>query len=134
LNRNTLCLLLGVALLWLGWRLGTEATSDLAVLRVSDVDHTDRYVTLWAVDDGSAVWLRAARPDRKWLDWLRKRPNVTLDRNNGDSRRYVAEIVLRPDLRERVDELMREKYGWADQARELLLGTDTIAVRLEPVE
>jgi hypothetical protein len=29
---------------------------------------------------------------------------------------------------------MRAKYGWADRARELVLGNDTVPVRLEPAE
>jgi hypothetical protein len=132
MNRNTSCVLLGLGLLWGAWYVGGQATSDVAVLHVADVGRMDHFVTLWVVDDGEAAWLRAMRPDREWLDWVQERPRVELVRN-GQSRWYSAEVVLQPDLCQRVDELMREKYRWADRARELVLGVETVAVRLEPV-
>lgn len=133
MTRGTLCFLLGLALAWAGWRVGQEATGDVAILYVPDVENTDRYITLWAVEDAGSVWLRAARPDREWLHWLRERPNVELELD-GESARYTAEIFDRPDARERVDELMRAKYAWADQLREWILGDDTVPVRLEPAD
>jgi hypothetical protein len=133
MNRGTLCALLGLAIVWGIWHVSAPALSDVAILHVSDVENTDRYVTLWAVEDTGSIWLRAARPDREWLDWLRERANVELELG-GESARYTAEIFEQPDARERVDELMRAKYGWADRARELLLGTDTVPVRLEPAD
>ena len=133
MSRGTLCLLLGVALIWVGWRVGTDATRDVAILTVSDVENVDRYVSLWAVEDADSIWLRAARPDSEWLDWLGERPNVRLELD-GESHRYTAEIFRRADVSERIDELMREKYRWADRARELLLGSDTVPVRLDPQE
>jgi hypothetical protein len=133
MSRSTLCVLLGVGLLWGVWRAGTDATRDVAILHVSDVQHSDRYVTLWAVEDSGSIWLRAARPDRKWLAWLREQPTVELDLD-GESHRYKAEVFVQPEVRERVDELMRQKYRWADRARALLLGNDTVPIRLEPLE
>jgi len=133
MSRGTLCVLLGLGLIWAAWRVGTEATRDVAVLHVSDVQNSDRYVTLWAVRDGGWIWLRAARPDRRWLEWLATQANVELELE-GDSQRYTAEIFQDPDAHERVDALMREKYPWADRLRELLLGDDTVPVRLVPVD
>jgi hypothetical protein len=132
-SRGTLCVLVGIALAWAAWQVGRQATADVAVLRVSDVENSDRYVTLWAADDEGAVWLRAARPDRRWLAWLRDQPSVELERD-GESRRYATEIFEDPEARERVDALMREKYGWADALRALLLGDDTVPVRLSPMD
>jgi hypothetical protein len=133
MSRGTLCVLVGLALFWVAWRVGGEATRDVAILEIPDIDNSDRYVTLWAVEDGSWVWLRAARPDRQWLEWLEKQPRVKLDLG-GETRRYTAEILRQPMARQRVDELMREKYPWADQVRVLLLGDDTVPVRLTPAE
>ena len=133
MTRGTLCFLLGLALAWAGWRVGQEATDGVAILHVPDVDNTDRYVTLWAVEDAGSVWLRAARPDRTWLGWLRKHPSVELE-FDGDSERYTAEIFDTPEARDRVDDLMREKYQWADWLREQILGDDTVPVRLEPAD
>jgi len=133
MSRGTLCGLLGLALAWGVWDLGRQATRDVAILHVSDVDNTDRYVTLWAVEDAGSIWLRAARRDRTWLGWLSKHPNVELELD-GESGSYTAEVFDRPEARERVDELMREKYQWADWLREQILGDDTVPVRLEPAD
>lgn len=133
MHRGTLCLLLGLGIFWAAWYVGTEATRDVAVLEVSDIENSDRFVTLWAVEDGGWIWLRAARPDRKWLDWIRSQPEVKLELD-GETLRYTAAILDQPEAHERVDELMREKYPWADRVRELLLGDDTVPVRLVPAE
>jgi hypothetical protein len=133
MHRGTLCLLLGLAIFWAAWYVGTEATRGVAVLEVSDIENSDRFVTLWAVEDGGWIWLRAARPDRKWLDWIRTQSEVKLELD-GETLRYTAAILDQPEAHERVDELMREKYPWADRVRELLLGDDTVPVRLEPAE
>jgi hypothetical protein len=134
MSRGTLCVLAVLALIWAVWRVGTEATREVGVLRVSDVGNSDRYVTLWAVRDGGWVWLRAARPDRRWLEWLGEQREVELELD-GESRRYTAEVFPEdPQADERVDELMREQYPWADPIRELLLGDDTVPIRLVPVE
>jgi hypothetical protein len=133
MSRGTLCVLVGLALMWGAWQVGRQAMTDVAILHVSDVDNTDRYVTLWAVEDAGWIWLRAARPEREWLEWLRERPDIELELD-GESARYRAEIFEQPEARERVDELMREKYGWADRLRALLLGEDTVPVRLGPVD
>jgi hypothetical protein len=133
MHRGTLCALAGLALLWAAWRVGAQAVGDVAILHVRDVEDSDRYVTLWAVEDAGSIWLRAARPDREWLDWLVERPKVELELD-GESHFYTAEIFEQPEARERVDELMREKYLWADRIRELLLGNDTVPVRLELAE
>jgi hypothetical protein len=133
MHRGTLCWLLGLGIFWAVWQVGTEATRDVAVLEVSDIENSDRFVTLWAVEDGGWIWLRAARPDRKWLDWIRTQSEVKLELD-GETLRYTAAILDQPEAHERVDELMRAKYPWADRVRELLLGDDTVPVRLVPAE
>ena len=133
MTRGRLCFFLCLALAWVGWQVGQEALGDVAILHVPDVDNTDRYVTLWAVEDAGSVWLRAARPDRTWLDWLRTHPKVELELD-ADFDRYTAQIFDTPEARDRVDELMRQKYQWADWLREQILGDDTVPVRLEPAE
>jgi hypothetical protein len=133
MHRGTLCFLLGLGIFWALWHVGSEATRDVAVLEVSDIENSDRFVTLWAVEDEGLIWLRAARRDRKWLEWLEERSEVQLELD-GETLRYTAAILDQPDARERVDELMREKYPWADRVRRWLLGDDTVPIRLTPSE
>jgi len=133
MNRGTLCFLVGLGVFWAAWHVGREASRDVAVLQVSDIENSERFVTLWAVEDGGWIWLRAARPDREWLDWLEDQSEVRLT-IDGETGRYTAAILVDPEAHERVDELMRAKYPWADRVREWLLGDDTVPVRLVPAE
>ena len=109
-----------------------SASKDIVVLYTKDVDYHDRYTTLWVVPESGRLWIRAAKPDRRWLADIRPDRNVRLDRDG--SRHYYRPILVR-DLRtrERVDRLMRQKYGIADRVRELLLGPDTVAIQLTPL-
>ncbi len=109
-----------------------SASKDIVVLYTKDVDYHDRYTTLWVVAESGRLWIRAAKPDRRWLADIRPDRNVRLDVNG--SRQYYQPVLVRSvQTRDRVDQLMRQKYGIADRLRELLLGRDTVAVQLTPV-
>lgn len=109
-----------------------SASKDIAVLYTKDVDYRDRYTTLWVVAESRRLWIRAAKPDRRWLADIRPDRNVRLELNG--SRQFYRPVLVRSvRTRERVDRLMRQKYGIADRLRELLLGRDTVAVQLTPL-
>jgi len=88
---------------------------------------------LWVVEMHEEPWLRAGDPESAWLQRLSTMSDVVLIRG-GERLPYVAEIS--PDEVDRVNELMREKYGLAD----VVVGTlhdpaAVVAVRLaEPEE
>ncbi len=109
-----------------------SASKDIVVLYSKDVDYHDRYTTLWVVGESGLLWIRAAKPDRRWLADLRSDRNVRLELN-GSKQQYRPVLVRSVHGRERVNRLMREKYGLADRLRELLLGQDTVAVQLTPL-
>ena len=109
-----------------------SASKDIGVLYTKDVDYHDRYTTVWVVAEPGRFWIRAAKPDRRWLADIRSDRNVRLEQNG--SREYYRPVVARDvRTRERVDRLMRQKYGIADHVREYLLGQDTVAIQLTPV-
>ncbi|MEE9280766.1 MAG: hypothetical protein V3V67_11380 [Myxococcota bacterium] len=110
-----------------------QASSDIAVLRTKDADFNARYTTLWVVEGRRSVWIRAAKPDRRWLADIRPDVTVRLDRD-GSREFYKATIMRDEAIRRRVDSRMREKYRVADWLRELLLGDDTVPVRLVPLD
>ena len=110
-----------------------HASSDIAVLRTKDADFTARYTTLWVVEGRRSVWIRAAKPDRRWLTHIRPDMTVRLERD-GSAEFYTAAIMRDQATRRRVDRKMREKYRVADWLRELLLGDDTVPVRLVPLD
>ena len=91
------------------------------------------FTTLWVVDIHEEPWLRAGDPESTWLKRLRVHPEVFLIRN-GERKPYVAEVAEFESGR--INYLMREKYGYADQIVSLLHDPDeVIAIRLaEPEE
>lgn len=84
--------------------------------------------TLWVVDLHEEPWLRAGNADAAWLQRLVETPEVVLVRD-GETTSYRAEID--PSELDRVNDMMREKYGWADEVVSLLHDPEsTVAVRL----
>jgi hypothetical protein len=130
-TRRTLALA-GIALaLGLTWSAFREGGRDVGVLRTFDVQGMDFYTTLWVVDDGEFVWIRANRPDRKWFSYVQQNPDVQL-RRSGRQRSYRAVVFDKPEARAYVDARFREKYGLADRWRALRDGNHTIPIRLQP--
>jgi len=124
--------LAGIAVaLALAWSAIHGAGQDVGVLRTFDVQGMDFYTTLWVIDDGEFVWIRANSPDRKWLSYVRKNPDVQL-RRFGRQRAYRAMVFDKPEARAFVGPRFREKYGLADRWREWRYGSDTVPVRLQP--
>ncbi len=131
-NRTNLLWAIALVLVGGGLTILESASSDVAVLHTRDTGYQDRYTTLWVVEDSRSLWVRAATPDRKWLAEVRPGTQIRLERYDSEAS-YRATISRDKVIRERVDRMMREKYGLADRVRELVLGTDTVPVRLMPV-
>jgi len=131
LTRRPFLILAASAALVVGWSTFRAAEREIAVLRTFDVAGQDFFATVWVVDDPHGfTWIRAHRPDRKWLAAVRERPDVELQRD-GHSRRYVARIFEDGAARSAAARLFREKYGLADRLREWTSGHDPVPVRLE---
>jgi hypothetical protein len=91
----------------------------------------DYYPKLFIVDDPPAVWIRAERPDRLWLDSVRANPRVVVRRGDVDIP-YRAEVMDGDDDQERVDELFHAKYGVLDDLAAWIWRRDSVPIRLEP--
>ena len=85
------------------------------------------------LDDGESdfVWIRAHRPDRRWLAALRANPSVEL-RRDGASARFEARVFDDASSRRYVAAGFRDKYGAADLLREWTSGDDAVPIRLRP--
>lgn len=115
-----------------GWNAYRSAEREIAVLRTFDLAGRDYYATVWVADDPHGfVWLRAHRPDHKWLAAIHQRPDVELSRAER-SRRYSARIIEDGATQRHVARLFREKYGLADRLRELTATLPPTPIRLEP--
>jgi len=105
--------------------------AEMAVLQVFDGRGQDYFASLWVVDDPSGfVWIRADRPDERWLAVVAASPKVEL-RRRGRTRTYHAVVYDTPKARAYVAPRFRAKYGFSDRLREWRSGRDTIPVRLQ---
>ena len=121
--------LIGTAIFF-GWKHLSRSAYETAVLHTPDVRNWDTYTTLWVVDDGHNLWIRAESRDRLWLDFLRDNPRVEL-RRNGRTSSYRANLYDTTKTRSYVDELFLSKYGLADEVRARITQRETIPIRLE---
>lgn len=129
-GRRTQSLALLLAAAAAAWTMLRPGGFEVAVLRTFS-DKSDSFTSLWVLDDPEQdfVWIRAHRPERRWLQHLESNPEVEL-RRHGFSTRYVARVFDDDAARGHVASAFREKYGLVDVGRELVQGSDTIPVRL----
>jgi hypothetical protein len=106
---------------------------EVVVLRTHAPGGSMRETRTWVADDGGAIWIEAASPERPFLQHLLANPEVEVERN-GAVRRYRAVPLPNPAGHLRIRALLAEKYGWADWWVGLLTDTSaSVAVRLEPI-
>jgi hypothetical protein len=130
INRRTFVLAAVALAGFAGWSVIRSSEREIVVLRVFDGQGKDYFASLWVVDDASGfVWIRANRPDERWLSVVAANPKVEL-RRHGRSRAYLATVYDTPEARAYVADRFRAKYGIADRWREWRSGRDTIPVRL----
>jgi hypothetical protein len=128
-QRNLLLILLGLSC-FLALRSLSRGAHEIAVLHTSTVENQDHFATVWVVDDGPYVWIRAEDPARLWLPAVQEDPNVSL-RRAGREYAYQATLWDTPEGRAYVDPLFRAKYGFADRVRALFRRAGTIPIRLD---
>ena len=108
------------------------ASESGEVVVLSTVDSAGSSETrLWVADHEGAQYLRTGDPTSSWYRRLVANPRVGLVR--GDIRMgYDAQPE--PEMRDTVNRLLNEKYGWADDFIGLMVDWDNaVAVRLVPV-
>ena len=113
----------------IGILVASEWGGEVVELETYDARGTMFKTSVWIVDAYDDSWLRAGDPEAAWVQRLRETPNVVVTRD-GERRGYLAVIV--PDFASRINAVMREKYGWADQLIATLHDPDeVVAVRLQ---
>lgn len=107
-------------------------SSEVVVLTSSDASGQGYDTPLWVVENDDGLWLRAGNPDSEWLGRVRENPQIELERGD-QTLRYRAVLVDEDASRERVNELMAEKYG-ASNSMVSLWGDHgvSIPIRLGP--
>jgi hypothetical protein len=122
---------LALPVVYFGLMIGaSELAEEVVVLHTTDERGHDQRTSLWIVEDElESLWLRAGMPDSGWLERIEANPEVELERG-GERTPYTAVPV--PEARERVHQLMRERYGLADRIVSALRdGSESIPVRLD---
>lgn len=123
--------LLAVVVLLVGVIFGaSELGGEVVVLRTRDGSAAVHETSLWVIEEGESLWLRAGDPSSGWLARLRANPEVELERA-GEAKPYRANVV--PERSEWLNGQLAERYGWADWVIDTTLGgRDATAVRLDP--
>jgi len=106
-------------------------SGEVVVVTTTDEHGTPGETRLWVLDHDGSVWLRAGSERSSWYQRMHRNPRVTVSRG-GDT--FHADVVAVPELRDTINGLMNEKYGWADDYISLLFGRSTaLPLRLDVV-
>ena len=125
-----------------GLQILASESGEVVVLRTS-VDGETQETRLWIVDDRGVSWLRSGSPDAGWYQRVRANPVVSIQ---CQSNRRRCQIERGSELLEfhafpieggppvdRVNRLMFEKYGWAEDYIGLFIDRSrSVAIRLDP--
>ena len=123
-----LFLLLGVA------QFVASESGEVLVLETLDAEGQPHETRIWVVEDADAVWVRGGS-DSGWVQRLLQSPEVRAE-HSGHWVSFRAVPDRDPATRNRVNALMREKYGFADRFIAITLGDSeregALAIRLDP--
>jgi len=84
---------------------------EVATLYTTDGTGRTFQSSVWVVDKGPQVWLRATSPTSPWLDRIVNHPEVELLRGESLKTFRATPLVHR---RERINADMAQAYGWAE--------------------
>jgi hypothetical protein len=107
-------------------------SGEVVVVQTFDESQRAHDTRLWIVDDGDEQWLRAGNPTNRWYQNILRDPSVRVTRGP-ETRAYRAVPADEPVMRDRINQLMEEKYGFADRAiGKLGRGDSPVPIQLEP--
>lgn len=111
----------------------SEQGGEVVTLMTFDAEGKGSETRLWVVDDAGHAWLRAGQPGSSWLQRIQVVPDVVVRRAAAETR-YRAVPVRGPAATERINALMRERYGLWDRWISLIHDdAQCVAVRLDPL-
>ncbi|MEM7098967.1 MAG: hypothetical protein AAF541_11970 [Pseudomonadota bacterium] len=105
-------------------------SGEVVVVESLGADGQASETRLWVVDHDGAMWLRDGAGGAGWHQRMVANPQVTMSRAD---RSYDLTAVPVPEQTVAINQLMNEKYGWADDFIGLMFGRDnSVAIRLDP--
>lgn len=110
--------------------LQVAASERVEVVELSSQGDDGQFVTtrLWIVDLDGLAYLRAGDEGSGWYRRVSANPVVQLTRN-GTAASYRA--TPRPNLVDRINQLMQDKYTWGDSLIGVLVGERDSAIPIE---
>lgn len=119
-----------ITLFVLGLGIVQFASERVEVVELQTLDAQGELMVtrLWIVDDEGWQYLRSGNGTSQWFARIQENPSFEVTRN-GETRIYTAE--LRRDKRDRINELMHEKYTWSDSIISLITGSENAAIPVE---
>ena len=119
-----------VGLVVLVFVLQLVASERVEVVELHTLDEQGEEVItrLWVVDDSGYQYLRVGEGGSGWFSRIQVNGEFEVTRND---RRYKYTGVLREEESERINELMRDKYGWGDSLIEILVGGREASIQIE---
>lgn len=109
----------------------SELGGEVVTLYTRDPGGGESRTSLWVVDHEGFQYLRAGDRDSEWFERLRRSPEVRVERG-GKIASYQA--VPAPELTPAIQELMAQRYGFADRFIGLIRDpSKSMAVKLVPV-
>ena len=120
--------LLGLAVILFGLQMLASERVEVIELHTLDTAGAEVTTRLWIVDDAGFPYLRVGAGGSAWLERLQAHSEFEVTRN-GNRAHYTA--APRPDKRDRINQLMHEKYTWGDTIIGLMVGTRDNALPVE---
>lgn len=109
----------------------SEWGGEVVKLHTSDAEGRQHVTHLWIVEDEGALWLRDGQAESGWVERLRQNARAELER---EGERRPVQAVFVAEKRERINQLMAERYGWVDAVISVMRDPETTrAIRLDPV-
>jgi hypothetical protein len=96
-------------------------SGEVVILTTKDEAGESQRTRLWVVDHDGRQWLRAGVAASGWFVRLQADSLIRVERD-GVTRAYLA--VPTPALEAQINDLMQQKYGWADSYIGFLFGRD----------
>jgi predicted GH43/DUF377 family glycosyl hydrolase len=124
--------LVAVIVVLAGLQMFASEVGEVVVITTLDANGTPHRTRVWVVDHDGAQWIRSGSDRSSWFARLSAQPTLELERANTQGQ-YRAVVV--PEATKVVNDLMAEKYGWADWYVGTLFPREhAIVMRLEPVQ
>ena len=116
----------------MGLQMVASETGEVVVVTTQSEAGVASETRLWIVAHEGSRWLRSGGGAASgWYQQLLANPRLELVR--GTTRYYHLATPV-PEMQATVNDLMSEKYGWADSYVGLLFGReDSIAIRLDNI-